>query len=837
MPLPQPAVPLQNPCTTIFDGKLYSYQPDAFQVLELKEGGKWTNLTIGVPVTGSACVQGTFDKKPAFILVGGSTSTKDYHGIQHYDLTSNQWQMDKPADDVAVNRLHHGAAFLPQSSTILMYAGSQDNLLMASTQTFLIHTESPYAVEAFESSAPPVTDPLMLTYNASHALMLGGSSTNTNLSTFSPQTGWKYSSTHLQSPLPEASKVQAAIYNSGNSSKTLELFDLSQSPNRLGTLSLQNSTGSLMARSVSTPHELDAHHAARRQKRDERPVYNASSAPSESRSGFSLASDLNSGLVIAVGGSSQSPLAIFNQTSNQWVDSSAFFGSQSSPSSTPTSSPITSTPTASPTSFSPVQTSATPAATSHAHNRSMKIIGGVLGGVLGAALLLVILLLLLRCSQKRKQQRTQQPPEYAMDTKPNPMDFTDVGATFMKSPADSGAVTPETTHQRNRSERSIRSVDPKSIDRNLTASSESRRALLHSKGDSAGSGASFWGRGMRPPAPVTSPPQISAPVMGPSLSRSLMIPESPSPGRAETGWSQYFNDGSKDMLGNLRPPQSRPLAGNRPNTDLSSSQTQSDYMSSRIPSSHHHESAEVEPLGLRASQAPPTTAGITSPYASRPGLGLAITQGPSPDRDRSNEPGTPSTPVSDYSDTDELHHLSHGSDGHDSWTPVATSGERNSNWTDERPDSSVTNSRLYAHPGERVEIPIFPMPNSASNSAAASPQVRSPALEQSGTFQNWPTQRQPPASDANHGLRNVITPDLIRTRSGRMQPVGGVQTGVQRVGAGSSSSDQPPSYRTFPRPREPQVSHNRASSQTEDMSWLNLGTSAEQHRNMYFPER
>ena len=859
MPLPQPPVPLQDQCTIIYNNILYAYQPNAFQSLDLKEGGTWSQLSMGVSTNGSTCVQGSIDGKASLILVGGS-GPSDYKGLQHYDLTSKQWNSDTPADAVAMNRLRHGSVFLQQTSEILMYGGSQDGNTNPSTQTFLISTNSPYAVQAFESSAPPVTSPLLLQYNTTHALLLGGDPTNKALYTFGPDQGWQLmNGTSLQSGLKDSSLVQATILAGSDGGKLLEIFDLSATPNQISTTLLSNSSSPSTSANKRRSFVAPMHHRAKRQNSDtslaSRPAYNSTLAPQAPRIGFSLAQDSQNGLVVAAGGNQQTPVAIFNQTGNQWVDPNKFFGDEPNPSPTPS---LSSSPAASSTyTVPPASSSAVAAANTQVRNKSLTILGGVLGGVFGAALLLVLILFLLRyCRKRRERKELQRRSDFALQHKNEPMDFTDIGADFMKDAGGSTTMLPSThqyqNHQRNKSAQSDRSVDPRTLDRGMTASSESKRALLHVKDNSAGSGKSFWSRGTKSPENTRSPPQISAPILGPPLTTNigaakptLLSPNDPrTEPRTDAGWSRYFtNNNSREMLpqGGIRvPQQAQQNANNRPQTFLSDSQAQSDYTSSRVASSHPHESAEVAPLSFRTSHHPPQISdrGITSPNASRSdGLGLAVTHGPSPEQERDIDPATPTTldgSVSNMTeeDDDEFHHhishISHGeSSGHDSWDPIGTSSsdQRGSTWTDDRPFSSAvrsTDSKMYPHPGQRVQIPDFPMPNSARNSAAPSPKVRSPNTE----IQNPFDQR---------GLRNVISSDLARTGSGRQRPVEAPRTGTQRVLPGYGQSEARP----FPRQQGQTGIRARGGSQTEDMSWLNLGTSAEQgnHNDLYFPGR
>ncbi len=823
MVVPAPPVPLKGHCSIIYNGVLYTYQADAFQSLALQDGATWTQLPMGVPMNGSTCVEGTYNNDNALIIVGGSTSTSNYQGIQSFSFSANKWTTQTPLDAVAASRVDHGTAYLQQSSSILMYAGTQNDDYGPSSQTFVIQTTSPYNVQAFNSIAPPVVSPLVLPFNTTHALMLGGDPTNTKLFTFGPVEGWQQLNVSLQNGLRDSSMVQATILDGSDGSKVLEIFDFSVSPNQISTLLLQNATNiSSSTSSTKRSYTRTAHHPAKRRKRDttlpDRPAYNNTLAPQQTRTGYSLAEDPKSGLIVASGGNSQDPLAIFNQTGNQWVDSNQFFGNE------PASSSTSSTPTTSATG-TPASGTASPsqqAANTNVRNKSLTILGGVLGGVFGLAALLVILLLLLRyCRRRRDKKREQQANSYALEDKAE-MDFRDVGADFMK---EAGGSFDERQHRRNRSDKSGANV--KTQDRGGAASSQSKRALLHHPGDSAGSAHSFWSR----KSPEKSPPTISAPIMGPPIEETLRTsPDPRTDPRTDTGWSRYFtNNNSKEL-------NSMPLGHDqdqetRPQTYLSH---ESEYNSS-----NPHESAEVEPLNIRASQNPslyPPNTRVMSPTGfPRPNQGVAITHGGRPDpRD---EPPTPSSLVSDIEEEDEYARHSH-SDGQDSWTPVASTGERGSTWTEDRPISDYANSRLdadtrgpadsrvnsriYPHPGERVPIPNFPtVPNSQGPSGV-----------------NTPTS---PADDSNRGLRNVASRDFARTASGRRIPSNATvatysAAQVRERAMPEENTSRLPDYgtaqvRTFPRKKEELGPRGRGGRETEDMSWLNLGSSVEQRNN------
>lgn len=826
MVVPAPPVPLNGHCSIIFNGVLYTYQANAFQSLALQDGANWTQLPMGVPTNGSTCVAGTYNNDNSLIVVGGSTSTTNYQGIQSFSFSANKWTSQTPLDAVAANRVDHGTAFLQQSSSILMYAGTQNNDYGPSSQTFLIQTTAPYNVQAFNSIAPPVVSPLVVPYNSTHALMLGGDPRNTQLFTFGPIEGWRQLDVSLQNGLRDSSMVQATILDGSDGSKVLEIFDFSTSPNQISTLLLQNATKT--PSSSRRSYSRSVHHPAKRRKRDatlaNRPAYNSTLAPQQTRTGFSLADDPKSGLIVASGGNSQNPLAIFNQTGNQWVDPNQFFGNE------PAATSSLPTPTTSATG-TPATSSASPslqAANATVKNKSLTILGGVLGGVFGLAALLVILLLLLRyCRRRRDKKREQQANSYALEDKAE-MDFRDVGADFMK---EAGGSFDERQHRRNRSDKSGRSVNFKAQERGGAASSQSKRALLHHPDDSAGSAHSFWSR----KSPEKSPPTISAPIMGPPIGETLRTsPDPRTDPRTDTGWSRYFTENNSKELNSMPQGQDEET---RPQTYFSG---ESEYNSS-----NPHESAEVQPLNIRASQNPslyPPNTRVMSPTGfPPPSQGAALTHGARPDpRD---EPSSPSTFVSDIDEEDEDIRHSH-SDGQDSWTPVASAGERGSTWTEDRPHSdyadnkinadtripadSRVNSRIYPHPGERVRIPNFPtVPTSQGPSGV-----------------NTPTS---PADDPNRGLRNIASRDFARTASGRRIPDNAsvathIAPQIRERPIPEVSTSRMPEYgtaqvRTFPRKKEELGARGRGGRETEDMSWLNLGTSAEQNNNHLRYER
>ena len=376
MPLPTPKVPLKDHCSLIHDNTLYTYQSNAFQSLELKEGGRWEELPKGVPTTGSACVQGDVDGDAAFIVVGGSTEEEGYKGLQHYSFDSRRWKIDEPVDPVLANRQGHGAAF-PKAVHLSCSHMEARRMVTPSRRRRRFYYPQIRLMERKLLALPrrQSSSRKILQYNNTHALMLGGDPANTQLSTFGPDEGWQQLSVSLQRGLKDSSKMQALVLDGNDGSKLLEIFDMSVNPNRIDTLLLQNATASPShKRSVS--YLSSTHHPAKRRKREitlgrSAPPIMPTLAPQEPRTGFSIASDPQTGLMVATGGNSQAPLALFNETGNQWIDPEQFFGSQANNQPSPTES--SSSPSA--TFSSAAAPSATVAAASNANEYVNENIG------------------------------------------------------------------------------------------------------------------------------------------------------------------------------------------------------------------------------------------------------------------------------------------------------------------------------------------------------------------------------------------------------------------------------------------------------------------------------
>jgi hypothetical protein len=804
MSLPNPPVILKNHCSVVYRNTLYTLQPDAFQSLDLRPGGGWSQLPLGVPTNGSVCVQASPNGQDSLFVVGGVTNSSSpaFSGLQRFIFQSRRWETIAPVDLVTKNRLGHAAVYLNASSTILIYAGSQDGTALPSSETFTISTTPPYSVIAHSSSiVPPSIKPLLLPWNASHALMLGGDPQNKNLFTFGPGSGqgWRRMDRHLKAGLKDSSKEQAAIFVGDDGSKTLEIFDMNASPNRITTVPLQpptepmppGTTTKASPSSISSATPTQQRSRKRKRETPGRPAYNGTFAPEGPRDGFSLAADPD-GLIVVSGGvppNSDDVVCLFNQTANAWIDPTQFLVAVGPDS--PSSTTVAPSSTASITQ-TPAPATARPAA--NAKNRSLKILGATLGAVFGLVALLVIVLLVLR--RRRNRTRARHSGDYSSDAKKR-VNFGDGEVTYMRHAGAAAGGT--STHKHMDSGHSITSMAIMS-GRAHAGSSQSKRAFLHKPDGSNGSSKSFFSRGRSPLAP--SPPLISGPIPVEGSPERALVQTTPEPRtepRTDTGWSRYFANNSSTSLSNVPPGSPHHDRGSQPSTYTSGSN--SDYASSRIASSNLHESAEVPPLSVRTNVHYPPHTRLVSPTSGLPLAqpGLAFSSGIS-----SHDTSTPSTLVSEVNEDDEYRQdeeLSHGSGGMQSWTPIAAS-ERGSTWED-RPISSIyADGPIYAHPGERVRIPNFPpVPSTTRNST-----TRNSQAESLGDIR---------------GMRSVASRDLRSPHPDEHERELR-EAGIRRAGAQGIGDDERGAGPGFPGDGDSDQATPRAG-EVDDMSWLNLG--------------
>ncbi|KAL9081303.1 MAG: hypothetical protein Q9157_000158 [Trypethelium eluteriae] len=618
MTTPQPPVTLQGHCSVIDKETLYTYQSNAFQSLPLKQGASWTKLPMGASVDGGVCVKAVpngDESQAALYIVGGTSSDSNYPGLQRFTFSNQKWDTLSPVTTVTKNRQWHGAAYLNSTSSILIYGGTQqqsDGQL--SSQTFAISTKPPYNVLAFNSQAPPVHSPIVMPWNDSHAVMMGGASTNTQVWTFSSDDGW----TKLQTSLTQGIQDNdaATVVSGSDGSKVLEIYDTSVSPNNVTEYVLLNPGGS--PASVGTiPGK------SRKRKRDASlanwPVYNDTLAPTTIRTGSSIAQDSN-GLAVISGGDSQNPISLFNQQENSWLNATQFFGtSEASTQSTgnPSGTPSVVLPSSS---TAPSSTSTSAPNPNPPKSNTLTVLGATLGAIFGIAAILLLILLLFRW-HKAKRKRSE--PGSPKDEKDR-LSFIDRGASFMKEAGgsmanlDDSLKPPYTRKAKTNSASSLSSLAIIAGKLNPSqqhghkrgaggeGSINSRTELVQKKVhplaksevmemdrfDEKPDMATMKSRG--PVADGTINPMIPVPAPSQQATQQRMY-ETPAPARKQrsSGWSRYFNGNEATNLAQMHSHDRSTYAS--ATDSRSSAASRSNYTESR----HHPNSVDmVAPLEL-----------------------------------------------------------------------------------------------------------------------------------------------------------------------------------------------------------------------------------------------
>jgi hypothetical protein len=561
MGAPTPPLDLSASCSAIYNNTLFVFSQAGFQSLSLTQGAQWQVLSPGVSVQGGVCVNALSqnDSASALYIVGGAanSSQSNFPGFQKYTYSTQKWDIIVPQVPVSQNRQKHGAAYLNQSSSIVVYAGSQDpSNQNPSSQTFLLSTIPPYTVLSFTSIAPPLTHPMVMPFNDTHAVMVGGDDDNKAVWVFGPN-GWSNLRTSLPEAITNDMTMQCTITTGDDGSKVLEKYDLGVSPNTV-TQYLLSANGQVSPVAIVLGNG-GGNPGSPKQKRgataNNWPVYNASGAPTTPRSGYSIAQDSNGLAVIAGGGPANDPVQIFQEKQNDWVNVNTIFGSQAplAPSSSSTPSPKPSQTTGAPTATTTVSTS-------EPKSKAVKILGGALGGVIGFAALLVIILLLIRCMRDRKQRKEE--ARRAATEKENRLSFADQGADFMRDAQ--GARKDQNTHSMVGSISSLQIFSGKAITghRRGQPSDSSQIGLVQHKSAIGGTTddlemARVNNDRLSPPSTantrVNSPYDAEGGALAGPLDRS-------------TGWSQYFNN--NQPVTNLAAPSAGNTGGRNSQTFL-----------------------------------------------------------------------------------------------------------------------------------------------------------------------------------------------------------------------------------------------------------------------------
>ncbi|KAI1264171.1 hypothetical protein F5Y18DRAFT_428255 [Xylariaceae sp. FL1019] len=437
MSLPQPPIALTG-CSVIFNNTLYAYSSAGFQSLELNAGAQWKKQKLsGELVKGGVCVGSTpKDSSTAgLFIVGGTSSSSDYAGLQKFTYSTGKWETITSTGSATKDRVYHSAVYLNGTDSILIYAGTTNGKPNLSQQNFLIQASEPYGVLSSSSVlAPAVVAPLLLPWSDTEAVLIGGTTSNTEVMIFDTEDksnsmagSWRNSGVTLAEPLSKnTTMIKGIIVNGNDKSKHLYTFDPTTSPNTVNRTVLLDGNGDPIGQSAPVhttavvQHDRTSTKEAEIIERDatanDWPAYNATLAPSSTRTDYSIARDEN-GLVVMSGGNQDDVLCMFNVYENSWLNASHIlaadtFTIQSSPSVTSSTTSASSTTTVSPLSTTTSTASEGSATTAPAavvpaqgtkHGLAPTTILGIsLGSIFGAAIILVLILLLLRRRHQRR---------------------------------------------------------------------------------------------------------------------------------------------------------------------------------------------------------------------------------------------------------------------------------------------------------------------------------------------------------------------------------------------------------------------------------------------------
>jgi hypothetical protein len=571
----EPKYPLNGHCSIVHDGTLYVYSSAGFQSLKLEEGAEWQAMPMDISLTGAHCVNA--GAAGMMYIVGGrvneTAATWNYPGLMHYSFAQKKWDWLRPKTWNTQNRQNHAAVYLEQSKKLLVYSGSQtvgDN--GPSSQTFLISTESPYNVQSMPSAgAPPSVMPMLKALDKESALLVGGGATNTAIWKFSEATGWQDMGVALQQPIVNPEAVQCTVVSGKGKSKVLEKFDLSAVPNKVDRILLLKEDGT-PATVGATPGK------AKRVTVDNWPTYNATYAPTSSRSGYSLAQG-EDGITVASGGNQTDPLVLFNVKENSWVNATALFAGQqvilnsvSSSIATPTatSAPFSSTI---PSATSTADLAAPPTAPSN-KGKMLTVLGATLGTIFGIAAILILILLCL----KYRKKKSKQPQGYVEKDR---MSFADRGADFMKEAG--GSVV--THHYKTDSHSSLAIIQGRGVNNHKkNMASDASQAGLVKKASPLG-----YSDSVELSKFDLKPDPIPERMVRQNSNRAPPAPKG-NPRARSSGWSRYFANNEATNLANVQSDRSTYAS------DRTSMASQSNYTNSRM--YNQRPSQQIAPLEI-----------------------------------------------------------------------------------------------------------------------------------------------------------------------------------------------------------------------------------------------
>lgn len=536
MIVPKPPVKLEGHCSVIHDNTLFTYSANGFASIPLERNGTWSKLDMGEPVSHAACVTGGVDGdegQQALYVVGGTPSKSKGKGpgVQRYSFKDKKWKSFEPSQQNMANRTDHNAVYLKDSASILVYGGHQKHQTDASSDTFVVNTADPYNISAFEASkASPVFYPVLLSWNDKEAALVGGLTDKKQVYLFDPAKGWRSSDVTIDKELSD--DARCALVKGSDGSKILETFDMGSSPNTVTSETLLKSGGKPASSSSKSSRR-------KRITLDDYPKYDDSLASSTKRDDFSIAQGGNQ--VVISSGSGTDTLAIFNQTSNSWVNATKlFYGDEPRQKILPTTSSTTTTsgPTSTASETGPATT--TPAAGSDVDNSNIgTVLGATLGSILGVAAILLLIIFLI----KRKKNALKRAAQGQNGDKDR-LSFQDRGVEPLTQSAYPMAKSPAP----------------------LAASSVDSLAIFGGNaGDEKSSEAVGAGRtnAAKPsplkPSPLSMQSDGEATAVGTPASMDKAIEAhgmSPGDRRTDEGWSRYFQDNSAtDLAVEQAPPK------------------------------------------------------------------------------------------------------------------------------------------------------------------------------------------------------------------------------------------------------------------------------------------
>lgn len=571
MTVPEPPIRLEGDCSVISGNTLYHYSSSGLVSIPLKVNGNWTQLNGGVSVSNAVClkggIEGSENDDEALYVVGGTTTNADstYSGLQRFSFKDQMWQTLGSGTTSMTARTGHGAAFVASDSSIIVYAGNvgAGTSTALSAQSFLISTKSPYGqTSVVNQGAPTLNNPQLLPWNSTHVGLFGGQGGSQAVYTYNSATGWDLSPISLPSVLSTSTPL--TLLSGSGDSKVLEYFDMNASPNSVVNYELMSPDGKPESPAVAVGA------SSKKRSTGSYPTYNDTLAPSYTWSDYALAQGSN-GMVVLSSGRSNNSLAIFNQTSNSWVNSTELFQGKSVQHvlTTNTTTSTTMTPTATPTPSASASTSATPSSTTTAaaaasggsHTDTKVIIGAVLGGVCGVAIILLLLLWLLKRVRTKRELNGQARGGDSKDR----LSFQDRGIEPLAGGAYPMARSPVPF--------ASMSADSLAI---LSGKYKGEKSLMPPPANS-GYGLSATPRKNSPLSPIPSSGLAPSSMWSEDAYRNSTTPSEPGnkPGDRTTdeGWGKYFEDNNTTNVSGM--PADR--------STTSSIYTKSDYRGSAWP--------------------------------------------------------------------------------------------------------------------------------------------------------------------------------------------------------------------------------------------------------------